>query len=130
MADIRQRRKILKRTARQIQDQARQIDQALQLLDEEENAIYAEKVQAGALDHAVTDTLSIVKIINLLPLEEAIKEIRGLYSRHSGSVAAMGLLYGGIVDLTFRAQREKQLDMLQQYDFIELKKKIAAVIGF
>lgn len=129
LADIRQRRRLLKRAARQIQEQSRKIDAAIQALDDEERALYQDRVAFGALDHALLDVLTMRKQLPFYEVEAAIKEIERLYGRYADNMAAMGLLYGCALDLTLKASREKQLDLVSQYDFAELKKKIGAAMG-
>lgn len=126
LADIRQRRKMLKQQAKQLEEQARAIADELAKLDESERALTREKAEAAALDNALIETLTFCKELD--PQRDMLKEIETLYNRHHGNPAAMGLLYGSIEELTRQQYSAGRLDLIQQQEFISMKERIAAAI--
>ena len=126
IADIRQRRKMLKQQAKQLEEQAKAIADELAKLDESERALTREKAEAAALDNALIETLTFCK--GLDPQRDMLKEIETLYTRHHGNPAAMGLLYGSIEELTRQQYSAGRLDLIQQQEFISMKERIAAAI--
>ena len=126
LADIRQRRKMLKQQAKQLEEQAKAIADELAKLDESERALTREKAEAEALDNALIETLTFCK--GLDPQRDMLKELETLYTRHHGNPAAMGLLYGSIEELTRQQYSAGRLDLIQQQEFISMKERIAAAI--
>lgn len=127
IADIRQRRKMLKQQQKQLEEQAKAIADELARLDEAERALTFEKADAAALDTALIETLTFCKTLD--PQRDMLKEIETLYTRHHGNPAAMGLLYGSLDELTRRQYSAGRLDLVQQQEFTNLKKRIAAAIS-
>lgn len=127
IADIRQRRKMLKQQAKQLEEQAKAIADELAKLDESERALMREKAKAAALDNALIETLTFCK--GLDPQQDMLKEIEKLYNRHHGNPVAMGLLYGSIEKLTRQQFSTGKLDLIQQQEFVSLKERIAAAIS-
>lgn len=127
IADIRQRRKMLKQQQKQLEEQAKAISDELEKLDEAERALTFEKADAAALDTALIETLTFCKTLD--PQRDMLKEIETLYTRHHGNPAAMGLLYGSLDELTRRQYSAGRLDLVQQQEFTNLKKRIAAAIS-
>ena len=127
IAGIRQRRKMLKQQEKQLEEQAKAISDELEKLDEAERALTFEKADAAALDTALIETLTFCKTLD--PQRDMLKEIETLYTRHHGDPAAMGLLYGSLDELTRRQYSAGRLDLVQQQEFTNLKKRIAAAIS-
>lgn len=127
IAGIRQRRKMLKQQEKQLEEQAKAISDELEKLDEAERALTFEKADAAALDTALIETLTFCKTLD--PQRDMLKEIETLYTRHHGNPAAMGLLYGSLDELTRRQYSAGRLDLVQQQEFTNLKKRIAAAIS-
>ena len=127
IACIRQRRKMLKQQQKQLEEQAKAISDELEKLDEAERALTFEKADAAALDTALIETLTFCKTLD--PQRDMLKEIETLYTRYHGNPAAMGLLYGSLDELTRRQYSAGRLDLVQQQEFTNLKKRIAAAIS-
>ena len=126
IADIRQRRSLLKKQQKQLEEQANTVADELAKLDEAERALTREKVEAAALDTALIETLTFCK--GLDPQRDMLTEIAALYDRHHGNPAAMGLLYGSIEELTRQQYSAGRLDLVQQQEFTRMKERIAAAI--
>lgn len=128
IADIRQRRSLLNRQARQLEAQAKAIAEDLKRLEESERAIIREKDRAADLDAALLETLTACKGID--PQQpDTLQQLETLYNQHHGNPAAMGLLYGCMADLTRRQYAAGGLDLLQQQAFIDLQARVKAAIG-
>ena len=128
IAGIRQRRKLLRQQAKQLEEQQRAIADELARLDESERALTCEKVEAAALDTALIETLTFCKSLD--PQQpDLLRQIETLYNRHHGNPAAMGLLCGCITDLTRQQYSAGMLDLVQQQDFTRLKERIAAAVN-
>ena len=125
IAAIRTQKKLLRQQLKQLEGQARAITGELEKLDAEERQITGDKAQAAALDRALLDVLTIAKDG---PQADTLQQMTELYNRHHGNPAAMGLLYGVIIDLTRKQYGETALDLIQQREFIELKDRIGAAI--
>lgn len=126
IADIRQRRKLLKQQAKQLEEQAKAIAGELSKLDEAERELTRERSAAAALDNALIETLTFCKTLD--PQRDMLAEIAALYERHHRNPAAMGLLYGSMEELTRRQYSAGRLDLVQQQEFTRLKECIAAAI--
>ena len=128
IADIRQRRKMLKQQAKQLEEQQRAIADELARLDESERALTREKAEAAALDTALIETLTFCKSLD--PQQpDLLQQLETLYNRHHGNPVAMGLLCGCITDLTRQQYSAGRLDLVQQQDFTRLKERIAAAVN-
>ena len=128
IAGIRQRRKLLRQQAKQLEEQQRAIADELARLDESERALTREKAEAAALDTALIETLTFCKSLD--PQQpDLLRQIETLYNRHHGNPAAMGLLCGCITDLTRQQYSAGRLDLVQQQDFTRLKERIAAAVN-
>ena len=127
IAEIRHRRKMLKQQARQLEEQAQAITAELAKLDAAERDLNRRFAEAAALDNALIDVLTFCKSID--PQQpDLIDQLEGLYNRHHGNPAAMGLLYGCMADLTRQQYSAGRLDLVQQQNFTLLKDRIAAAI--
>lgn len=127
IADIRQRRKLLKQQAKQVEAQAKSIADELAKLDEAERELTADKADAAALDAALLDTLTICKTLD--PQQpDILKQIEAVFERHHSQPAAMGLLYGCMEELARSWYSAGGLDLVQQQQFCDLKDRIAAAI--
>ena len=128
IADIRQRRSLLKKQQKQLEEQQRAIADELARLDESERALTREKAEAAALDTALIETLTFCKSLD--PQQpDLLQQLETLYNRHHGNPAAMGLLCGCITDLTRQQYSAGRLDLVQQQDFTRLKEHIAAAVN-
>ena len=128
IAGIRQRRKLLRQQAKQLEEQQRAIADELARLDESERALTREKAEAAALDTALIETLTFCKSLD--PQQpDLLQQLETLYNRHHGNPAAMGLLCGCITDLTRQQYSAGRLDLVQQQDFTRLKEHIAAAVN-
>ena len=126
VADIRQRRKLLKQQAKQLEAQTQAITDELEKLDEAERALTRARSDAAQLDTALIETLTFCKTLDAEP--ETLRQLETLYTRHKGNPAAMGLLYGCIAELTRKQYSAGRLDLVQQREFIELKERIGKAI--
>lgn len=128
IAGIRQRRRLLRQQARQLEEQAKAIADELARLDESERALTREQAEAAALDSALIETLTFCKSLD--PQQpDLMRQIETLYNRHNGNPAAMGLLYGCIAELTRQQYSAGRLDLIQQQEFTDLKGRIAAAMA-
>lgn len=124
LAEIRQRRKLIKQQAKQLDEMQKELAGQLEKLNDEEREQTNQQAAAAALDRALADTLTFCK--QLRPQESMLQEARELYNRHKGSPAAMGLLYGTLAELTRNEYTAGHYDLIQQQDFTELKAAILA----
>lgn len=124
IADIRQRRKLLKQQGQQLEAQLKAIADELDRLDDAERALIRERADAAALDSSLIETLTFCKCLDAQP--EMLGQLETLYNRHKSNRPAMGLLYGCIADLTRKQFDAGCLDLIQQRDFIDLQKRIEA----
>lgn len=126
IADIRQRRKLLRQQAKQLEEQAKAIADKIAELDAAERELNREKAEGQALDSALIETLTFCK--GLDPQRDMLTEIAALFDRHHNNPAAMGLLYGSIEALTRKQYSAGRLDLVQQREFTRIKERIAEAI--
>lgn len=124
LAEIRQRRKLIKQQAKQLDEMQKELAGQLEKLNDAEREQTNQQAAAATLDRALADTMTFCK--QLRPQETMLQEARELYNRHKGSPAAMGLLYGSLAELTRSEYAAGHYDLIQQQDFTELKAAILA----
>lgn len=119
LAEIRQRRKTLKQQAKQLNEMQKDLSRQLDQL----NAAEREHVKRHSVDLALADTMTFCKSLNECTLREA----RELYARHKDKPAAMGLLYGSLVDLA-RSDYAAG-NYVRRLDYLDLMAEILAAIN-
>ena len=128
VARIRERAGLLKRQRRQLEAAAKATEEDLARLDLEEQTLLATANRTRALDAALVEVMTFVKL-NAAELQPDLLQTAGrLYDRHHGSPAAMGLLYGGMIEIARSGYSAGGLDLVQQQAFIALKEKVAAAV--
>lgn len=128
LATIKQQQHLLRQQAKQLEAQAQAITGELAKLDAAEREITGEKSKAAALDRAMLDVLTFRKQLDN-PQGDLLADMGELYTRHHGNPAAMGLLYGCIVELHRRQHDARAFDLVQQQEFSDLAKQIAQALG-
>ena len=127
ISDIRQQRRLLVSQSKRLEARQQAIAEELGRLEERESALVNEATEAGSREYALIDVLTFCKGISD-PQPNVIERIETLYNRHSSDPAAMGLLYGCIIDLIRKQYGAGRLDLVQQESFIRIKKQIAAAL--
>lgn len=128
IATIKQQRHLLRQQAKQLEAQAKAITGELEKLDAAERELTGEKAKAAALDRAMLDVLTFRKQLDD-PQGDLLAAMGELYTRHHGNPAAMGLLYGCVVELHSRQHDARIFDLVQQQEFSDLAKQIAQALG-
>lgn len=122
LAEIRQRRSMIKQQIKQLDELQRDLAGQLEQLNTAEREQTNQQAAAATLDRALADTMTFCK--QLRPQENMLHDARELYNKHRGSPAAMGLLYGSLAELTRNEYTAGHYDLIQQQDFFELKAAI------
>lgn len=128
IAEIRQRRRLLRQQAKQLDEQAKAIEAEITRLDAEERALVNAQADTEGLDTALIDALTVCKGADP-QRPDMLQQLERLYTQHHSSPAAMGLLYGCLADLTRRQYSAGALDIVQQARFDDLKARVAAAIS-
>lgn len=128
IADIRQRKSLLKRELKQLQEQAQATQQAIKDLEECDRALQSERGEAAGIDAGLTAVLAFYKQLEPEPQPSILRDAAELYKQHGGNSAAMGLLYGVLIDAQRKAIGGGKMDLIEQREYSELKDQIETAI--
>ena len=125
-----QQRKALYKQQKQLEQQARNLAEAIEKINAAEAAARREESERTRLNRALLDVMTFAAQLDAEnPRADLLQTMAGLYDRHQGSPVAMGLLYGCIADLNRRQYSAAAFDLIQQQEFKDLAARIAAAIG-
>lgn len=115
IAEIRNRRKLIKQQAKQLEEHQKALAAELEQLNTAEREQLNQRAEAGELNGALIDTLTFC-------MNPQANQLRELYNRHHDCPAAMGLLYGSITDMA--QYTGGKLDLVQLQEFADMKAQI------
>lgn len=125
-----QQRKAIHRQQKNLEKLARSLADELEKINAAEAAARREESERTRLNRALLDVMTFATQLDAEnPRADLLQAMAGLYERHQGSPAAMGLLYGCIADLNRRQYSAAAFDLVQQQEFKDLAARIAAAIG-
>ena len=76
------------------------------------------------INRALLDVLTVYKLKARDPQSDILQDVAAILDKHRRDPAAMGLLYGFMVELTGRGYRFLSLDLAQQQEFDRLKAEV------
>lgn len=129
LATIRAQRQLLRQQIKQLEQRAKDITGELEKLDEADRATQHERMAAQDIDRALLDVLTLYKLKGRDPQPDILQEAAAILDKHRRDPAAMGLLYGFMVELTGRGYRVLSLDLAQQQEFDRLKAEVLTALN-
>lgn len=129
IADLRQRKRLLKQQQKQHEEQIKAIGAEIEAANRAEKELFAAQGAAGILDRGLIETAAFCKALpGTEPQQEIITAAAELFTRHKGNPAAMGLLYGSLAELSRNLYAAGGFDFVQAQQLADLRAQILAAI--
>lgn len=122
IASIRRQKAAIRAAQKKLTEQGKALADELARLDESEQDITRDKVEAGGIDRALLDVMQLCTA----PEPPTLHALAELFHKHKGRRAAMGLFYGMLEDMT--RKDAGRLDMVDYQSLLELKKQVLEAV--
>lgn len=129
IADLRQRRRLLKQQQKQHEEQIKELAAEIEAASKAERELFVAQGAAGSLDNGLIEVAAFCKALpGTAPKPEILEAAQALFTRHKGNPAAMGLLYGSISDFARSTSAAGGFDLVQLQQLADLRAQILAAI--